>query len=234
MSRPRGLLALALLAASVDAAHLAAPRCSSSQQQQTLLRLRGGADAAAVTSVRPWLLLLRRLLFPGNPARERAPYVPPPAAPPPAAKAAASGADAPFNRAGSGRRRAGGKAVAGKVTAINSKKDFDALLASTRSKQLVVVDFFATWCGPCQQIAPKYEAMAAALPQAKFVKVDVDQAKDLSQQYGVQSMPTFKLFRGGQVVDEMKGADENALKEKIEALAGKADRWAAVGAGKKL
>jgi thioredoxin len=160
--------------------------------------------------------------------------VPPPAAPPPAAKAAASGADAPFNRAGSGRRRAGGKAVAGKVTAINSKKDFDALLASTRSKQLVVVDFFATWCGPCQQIAPKYEAMAAALPQAKFVKVDVDQAKDLSQQYGVQSMPTFKLFRGGQVVDEMKGADENALKEKIEALAGKADRWAAVGAGKKL
>ena len=58
--------------------------------------------------------------------------------------------------------------------------------------------------------------MAAALPQAKFVKVDVDECKEVSQQYGVSSMPTFKMFRGGEVVDTMQGADENALKEKVE------------------
>jgi len=176
--------------------------------------------------------VLRKLLFPGNPPRERAPYVPPPPPPPPAAAAAAAAGDVGLNRAGARTRRAGGKSAVGTVTAVHSKKEFDALLVSTRSKQLVVVDFFATWCGPCQQIAPKFEAMAAAMPQAKFVKVDVDQCKDLSQQYGVQSMPTFKLIRGGKVVDEMKGADDGALKEKVEALAGKADRWAAAGGGR--
>ena len=121
------------------------------------------------------------------------------------------------------------RGAAGTVTAIKSKKEFDALLAATPSKRLVVVDFFATWCGPCQQIAPKYEAMAAQFQQAKFVKVDVDICKELSQSYGVSSMPTFKMIRGGKVVDEMNGADENALKEKIQGLAGKADRWASGG-----
>lgn len=76
--------------------------------------------------------------------------------------------------------------------------------------------------------------MAASIPHAKFVKVDVDECKDLAAQYNVKSMPTFKFMRGGKEVDEMKGADENALKEKIESLAGKADRWASVGSGRTL
>ena len=193
-----------------------------------MLQLRGGADAVAVRS---WYVVLKRLLFPGNPPRERAPYVPPPAPPPPAAKGSEASSGS-LNRGGSKGKR--GRATPGSVLHVHSKKEFDALLASTRSKQLVVVDFFATWCGPCQQIAPKYEAMAAALPHAKFVKIDVDECKDVSQSYGVQSMPTFIMFRGGKKVDEMKGADENALKEKIESLAGKADRWASVGAGRTL
>ena len=230
--------ALALAEGSV----LRPPACGTTQQrtqqqqQQQLdraLNLRGGAEAVA-PGILGWL---RLLLFPGNPARERAPYVPPP--PPPTAKekaaATAAGAEGGLNRGGSkSRGRKGGKAAVGTVTEITSKKEFDALLASTPSKRLIVVDFFASWCGPCQQIAPKYSDMAAAIPHAKFIKVDVDKCKELSQQYGVQSMPTFKMIRNGKEVDDMKGADENALREKIEALAGKADRWASVGAGRTL
>jgi thiol-disulfide isomerase/thioredoxin len=54
---------------------------------------------------------------------------------------------------------------------VHSKAEFDKVLSSARSKQLVVVDFAATWCGPCQQIAPKFAAMASQMPHVKFVKV---------------------------------------------------------------
>ena len=116
----------------------------------------------------------------------------------------------------------------------DKKAEFDKLLSSTPQKRLVVVDFAASWCGPCQQIAPKFAAMAAALPHVCFVKVDVDECKDLQSQYGVTAMPTFKMLKGGKEVGSMQGADEGALREKIEALAGKPDRWAAAGSGRQL
>ena len=98
----------------------------------------------------------------------------------------------------------------------------------------MVVDFHATWCGPCKQIAPVYERMASEFTQAKFLKVDVDECKDISQAYGVKSMPTFKLIKGGKEVGTMAGADEGQLREKVAAHAGKKDRWASAGPAKKL
>ena len=65
-------------------------------------------------------------------------------------------------------------------------------------------------------------------------QVDVDECKDLAAQYGVKSMPTFKFIKGGKEVDEMKGADEGALREKINELAGSPDRWASAGSGRSL
>ena len=65
-------------------------------------------------------------------------------------------------------------------------------------------------------------------------QVDVDECKDLQSQYGVTAMPTFKMLKGGKEVGSMQGADEGALREKIEALAGKPDRWAAAGSGRQL
>ena len=197
------------------------------------LRLRGGADAAAdaglLASLMPWLRALRAMLFPGNPPRERAPAPPAPPAPPPAAMGGASG----VNRASGGKRATKGGA-AGSVMAVHSKADFDKLLASAKAKQLVVVDFHATWCGPCKEIAPKYAAMAGQFQQAKFLKVDVDECKDVAQQYGVKSMPTFKLFKAGKEVDSLSGADDGALREMVTKLAGKPDKYVSAGSGRTL
>ena len=167
--------------------------------------------------------------FPGNPPRERAPPPPAPPAPPPAAMGGASG----VNRASGGKRATKGGA-AGSVMAVHSKADFDKLLASAKAKQLVVVDFHATWCGPCKEIAPKYAAMAGQFQQAKFLKVDVDECKDVAQQYGVKSMPTFKLFKAGKEVDSLSGADDGALREMVTKLAGKPDKYVSAGSGRTL
>jgi len=120
------------------------------------------------------------------------------------------------------------------VTQIHSQAEFDAALSGAGKSKLVVVDFFATWCGPCQQIAPKFEAMAKELSQARFLKVDVDECKDISQKYGVSAMPTFKMIRGGAEVDSMQGADDGTLREKVIALAGKPDKWAGAGRSRQL
>mmetsp|Transcript_23929 Transcript_23929/g.70564 ORF Transcript_23929/g.70564 Transcript_23929/m.70564 type:complete len:258 (-) Transcript_23929:968-1741(-) len=208
--------------------------------RRAALALRGGADTAAASasssSLWAWFRVLLRVAFPGNPPRERAsiaPPPPPPSAPPASAKSGGSGSKG-FTAKGVRGSRAAKPSKGGSVVAVHSKADFDRQLSSARSSQLVVADFFASWCGPCQQIAPKYKELAAALPHVKFLKVDVDECKDVSQQYGVSAMPTFKMFRAGAEVGSMQGADEGALRDKVESLAGKPDRWASAGAGRKL
>lgn len=70
----------------------------------------------------------------------------------------------------------------------------------------VLVDFFATWCGPCQAMMPLLEEVEKDIPKgAKIVKLDIDQAPELASKYGVMSIPTFKVFKGGDVVDEAMG-----------------------------
>ncbi len=74
------------------------------------------------------------------------------------------------------------------------------------SSDVVLVDFFATWCGPCQALIPIIEELSHELPAgSKVVKVDVDQAPEASGTYGVMSIPTLKVFKGGQVVAETTG-----------------------------
>ena len=104
------------------------------------------------------------------------------------------------------------------VKMIKSQGEWMELMEQSKEK-LVVVDFTATWCGPCQMIAPHFEAMSQEYTNVIFVKVDVDDQSDIAQMCGVRAMPTFQFFKNGEKVDDMCGANINGLKEKVSKLA---------------
>ncbi len=85
-------------------------------------------------------------------------------------------------------------------------------------KGVAVVDFWAEWCGPCRMIGPVIEELATEYDgKALVAKVDVDENAELSQQYGVRSIPTILILKDGQVVDKHVGVTtKQALVEKIE------------------
>ena len=84
-------------------------------------------------------------------------------------------------------------------------------------RRLVVIDFTAVWCGPCQRIAPAYAELADEFAEtALLLKVDVDELPELAAELGVSSMPTFLFFKGGGEVDTMRGADVKGLRVLLE------------------
>lgn len=86
-----------------------------------------------------------------------------------------------------------------------------------QAKGAVLVDFWATWCGPCQMVGPIVEQLAEEQSEVKIVKVDVDQAQEIAGRYGVLSIPTFVLFKDGKEVRREVGAlPKAALRKLIE------------------
>ena len=86
------------------------------------------------------------------------------------------------------------------------------------SYNVVVVDFFATWCGPCKMLAPVFDSLSEELTDADFVKVDIDQSLELAQKFGITTVPTMMIFKDGKVVDTLVGfMPKDNLKAKVQA-----------------
>lgn len=88
--------------------------------------------------------------------------------------------------------------------------------SAQESSKLMVIDFSATWCGPCRLMEPSFNAMASKYTDVEFVKIDVDELSDVAQHFGVQAMPTFVLLRRGKMVDTVVGARKEELEKKIQ------------------
>ncbi|SPP89275.1 thioredoxin-2 [Drosophila guanche] len=102
------------------------------------------------------------------------------------------------------------------VHLVQSKEDLDQRVLEAGDK-LIVIDFFANWCGPCKIISPKLEELAQQYADSAVVlKVNVDDNEDITIKYNVTSMPTFVFMKNGAVVDIFAGSNSDKLAKSME------------------
>jgi len=111
---------------------------------------------------------------------------------------------------------------------IHSQEEFDTLL---NDKSTVLVDFHASWCGPCHAIAPFYSQLADKHKTITFAKLDIDKVKSVAGKYQLSAIPTFILFKNKEAVETIKGADPKRLEALVVKHAPKADEYGASGSG---
>ncbi|KAJ1293173.1 hypothetical protein BS78_01G047700 [Paspalum vaginatum] len=105
------------------------------------------------------------------------------------------------------------------VVAAHSKAAYDEQWEAHRSSgKLMVIDFSASWCGPCRFIEPAFKEMASRFPGAIFVKIDVDELSEVARTWKVEAMPTFVLVKGGKEVSRVVGAKKDELERKVNSF----------------
>lgn len=83
--------------------------------------------------------------------------------------------------------------------------DVDIFKEKIKSSSLTIVDFTATWCGPCRIVGPKFDALSVKNPNYNFYKVDVDDGEEIAQMCDIQCMPTFKFYKNGELLETVTG-----------------------------
>ena len=84
-----------------------------------------------------------------------------------------------------------------------NETNFDQIISAENP---TLVDFWAEWCGPCKTMHPVFESLSKTYPKIKFARVNVDNNQNISTKFAVQSIPTFIMFKSGQIIDKMMGA----------------------------
>ncbi|XP_057849808.1 thioredoxin H-type [Cryptomeria japonica] len=107
----------------------------------------------------------------------------------------------------------------GLVVACHSVDTWRSKLQEAKtSGKLVVVDFTATWCGPCRIISPVFVELSKKYTNVVFLKVDVDELQDVTAEWEVQAMPTFIFIKDGKAIDKIVGAKKDELERKVVTL----------------
>ena len=105
---------------------------------------------------------------------------------------------------------------------VQQIKSYDEFKQVTGTDKIVVIDFWATWCGPCKMIGPIFEKIAETPAGEKlgFYKVDVDEQSQIASEVGIRAMPTFAFFKNGEKIETVVGADPSKLQAAISKFAG--------------
>lgn len=100
---------------------------------------------------------------------------------------------------------------------ITHVKELSELKTLINSNGRIAVDFYATWCGPCKRISPEFERLSndATYQNWTFVKVDVDEAEEITNEFQITQMPTFIFFNEGKMVDRYSDSGLDQLLEKL-------------------
>lgn len=104
-----------------------------------------------------------------------------------------------------------------KLTTLTSKTDY---LKISNADGLHIIEASAAWCAQCKAIAPEVEKLVSEFPKAKFYVFDVDEQPDIAQELGIRVMPTFNVFKDGELMEGISGAKIKALREAVEKSVG--------------
>jgi thioredoxin 1 len=100
---------------------------------------------------------------------------------------------------------------------LRTEADYNQFMA-TNSRNSVVIDFFATWCGPCKLLSPQLEQWSKQYPTVVFAKVDVDENEEITSKNKVRAMPTLFFYKNGQKVADIQGYDVARIERSIRGL----------------
>ncbi|KAK9458062.1 PITH domain-containing protein [Dipodascopsis uninucleata] len=107
--------------------------------------------------------------------------------------------------------------MSAKVTTVTTVEEFTRLCEAP----LLVIDFNATWCGPCKVIAPHFEKLPGQFPGVKFASIDIDSAREIATQYSITAVPTFLFLAKGKEIARVRGANLQELTKTVNELSSK-------------